>query len=125
MLKQTNDAAFFEMVHSLIGEQEPVAEKERRTNDRRAYRCIQLLAPYDGVRLPAQAEFRKVQCHDISAHGFSYLTSQPPESEYVVICLGAIPFLFYDAEIVHYNAVQQGGSVEYLVGCRLRRRISR
>ena len=75
--------------------------------------------------MPTQADFRKVTCQDISSTGFSYFTSRKPATEQVIIALGAIPFIFYAADIMHANPVNHDGMVEYLVGCRLKNRIER
>lgn len=125
MSHPANDAAFFDMVHALLDEQMAGSEPERRGSARHPYNCIQLLAPFDGKRLPAQADFRKVHCQDISATGLSFCSPRKPETQYVVIALGAVPFSFYVAEVMHAQPVNNDGVVEYLVGCRLMRRITR
>ncbi len=127
MSKQATDAAFFDMIHTLVQEQieEDLQGANRRQSERHDYSCIQLLAPYDGKRLPAQCDFFKVYCQDISATGFAYYVRQMPETKFVIVALGAIPFMFYSAEIVHTSLVNNDGMVEYLVGCKLLDRIQR
>jgi hypothetical protein len=122
MQSQASDVALFDLVHELIQEEEM---PERRSAQRHAYNCIQLLAPYDGERLPTQADFQHVSCLDLSSTGFSFCTRSRPESKFVIIALGEVPFLFFVAEILHVNAVNKDGMLNHHVGCRLLRRIER
>ncbi len=125
MSQQASDAAFFDMVHSLLEEQKEGDGRERRQRERHQYNCIQLLADFDGNSMPAQADFRKVNCQDISATGFSYFSPRKPDTDHVIVALGAIPFMFYVAQVMHANPVNNDGMVEYLVGCRLKNRFTR
>jgi hypothetical protein len=118
------DAALFDMVHSLLREQQPETERERRGGRRRSFNCAQLLAPYDGRQLPAQADFRLERCLEISPTGFSFVTSVPPRTTFVVIALGAVPFKFFSARVMHVGAADETDAGEFRVGCKLLQRIA-
>ena len=122
-MQQAADAAFFEMVHALVTDPS-TDDSERRENERHAYQCVQLIAPYDGVNLPSQIDFCKVQCEDISSNGFAFYSPKIPEMKYVIIALGSLPFHFYEAEVLHNRPMQRDGEIEYLVGCRLLKRLT-
>ncbi len=126
MSYQAADAAFFETVHSLIAEQDFVERtRERREGERHTFPCIQFVAPYDGNRLPAQDEFMKVACKDLSSNGFSFKSMAQPEHDQVVIALGAAPFLFYVAEIRSATPMHNSGLLEYLIGCKIVHQLTR
>lgn len=111
-------------IELLLSNQGTEPLQERRGGERRRYVCTQLLAPYDQGELPQQADFRQVRCRDISPTGFSFRSYRRPETQYVVVALGAIPFKFFVAEIVRANRVQSENGLEYLIGCRFVRRLS-
>ena len=118
MVSETYDASFYEMVHQLLEPNETDAEAERRGRERRAFPKVQLIAPLVDGRMPQQSAFRQVQCHDLSARGFSFLCSRPPECTHLVVGLGTSPSLLYlTAEVRHYSEVLQGDQNVYLVGC--------
>lgn len=125
MLSQLEaDSNLFSMIHSLLDEQIPVGTVERRGGERRAYSCQQLLAPYDGWTLPRQAEFRLVQCQDISPSGFSFISKRRPEYEHLVVALGAVPFTFFAAQVMHAKTIAATPGQPYLVGCRFLNRLT-
>src|SRR6266446_5319314 len=70
------DVTFFALVHSVLEAERRRDLTERRNGRRHAYRCLQRVAPIRDGQLPEPAEFRPVQCVDLSAHGFSYLTHE-------------------------------------------------
>lgn len=96
---------------------------ERRSRDRRSYRCVQMIAPYDGNRLPVAEEFVHIQCHDISQGGFAFLSTEPPAFDHLVLALGRVPFTFVIAHVLHFVPVEEAGETYYLVGCRFLQRI--
>ena len=69
----------------------PGPRSERRKRPRRAFGYFQRIAPYDGQKLPPPAMFCEVRCWDISAGGFSFVSSRPPEHTDYVVALGACP----------------------------------
>ncbi len=104
-----DDTEFFSMVHRLTT---PVQSRDERLHDRHAYQRIQRIAPVFGGRAPDETAFGEVRCFDLSATGFSYLTTTPPESDQLVIALGMPPHVtHFKAEVVHETAYR-------LVGCR-------
>jgi hypothetical protein len=117
------DTALFDLVHDLLKE-ETTAARNRRREERRPYNCVQLLAPFDGERLPMQAEFRPVRCRDLSQRGFSFYTTAPPAHPQVVIALGQVPFKFFAAAIRNVRPVERHGRTQYMVGCQFVKRLS-
>ena len=116
------DANFFSLVHHVI--QAAHGGSDRRGNDRRTYRCEQWIAPYSG-EVPTTAEFRCVQCHDLSPGGFSYLADGPPESDNLVVALGKHPYLFVVAQILHSDWQTVDGREVAVVGCRFVEKIEK
>jgi hypothetical protein len=118
------EADLFDTISDLLAEQEAASDDERRGGDRREYEHIQLLAPYDSSTLPKQEDFRQVQCRDLSPSGFSFVAYRRPTMEHVVIALGAIPFKFLVAKIVHSSPSECELNQDFLVGCRFVRRLT-
>jgi hypothetical protein len=142
LTRSQQDASFYGAMHALLagasadgGERDiPVAERElspltpiamnRRTMDRRPFSCPQLMAPYDGKDLPSQSKFRLTECYDISTTGFGFLADQIPDSQFVVIALGTVPFSFFSAEIVHVDRLEVSAASKFQVGCRFLQRLN-
>ncbi len=122
-MQDAADAALYNLVDHVLKVQPSPAGPERRQSHRHSFDCIQLVAPYDGRRLPSQAEFCKVRCQDLSRSGFSYYCRDLPKTKFVIIALGNLPFRFYVAEIVHCKPLTPCGDERYLVGCRLLQRM--
>ncbi len=118
------ESDLFETISELLAEQDAMYGDERRTGARRSYDCIQLLAPYDTNRLPQQEDFRQVQCRDLSPRGFSFLSYRQPETDHAIVALGAVPFKFFVAKIVHSSPSESEQNQNFLVGCRFVRRLS-
>ena len=118
------EADLFQTISELLAEQNPVSGDERREGTRKSYDCIQLLAPYDANRLPQQEDFRQVRCRDLSPNGFSFLSYRQPSTDHVVVALGAVPFKFFVAKIVHSGPSEKTLGQDYLVGCRFVRRLA-
>jgi hypothetical protein len=97
--------------------------RERRGRPRSAYGVLQLVAAYDGKRLPTQADFDRVLCHDLSTGGFSFFADHPPRFEKVVVALGAIPFSFVVAKVVRTQPGSPGRG-KLLIGCEFVERLS-
>lgn len=117
------DADLYREINELLNEQRDLLGSDRRTNDRRPYQCLQLVAPYDGESLPGQDAFRKERCNDLSASGFSFVSTRRPATAKVVVALGQVPFLFFVADIVHVHAVESDFGDEFFVGCRFVNRV--
>jgi hypothetical protein len=123
------DASFYSLVHELIEAEKLFALQSRpapegRAVGRRTFDCQQLLAPFDGVRLPSQSEFRPVACRDLSPGGFSFVVPQPAEFLAVVVALGQVPFKFFTAQVQNQSRVRHKGRIAYRVGCRFTGRIA-
>jgi hypothetical protein len=123
------DASFYALVHELIEAEKLLAQQigpapEGRAAGRRPFDCLQLLAPYDGVRLPSQSEFRPVACQDLSPGGFSFVLSERAEFASVVVALGCVPFKFFTAQVQNQSRVRHKGRIGYRVGCRFTGRIA-
>ena len=117
------EADLFETISELLAEQNAMHGDERRDGARRSYDCVQLLAPYDANLLPKQEDFRQVQCRDLSPRGFSFLSYRQPATDHVVVALGAVPFKFFVAKIVHSGPSESELNGNHLVGCRFVRRL--
>ena len=127
-IQTSADASFYALVHEVIEAEKSFARLgcsavNERAADRRAFDCQQLLAPFDGIRLPSQSEFRAVSCQDISAGGFSFILTERAEFEQVVVALGQVPFKFFTANLQNQSRVRIKGRPCYRIGCRFTGRI--
>lgn len=94
-------------------------EKNRRKSPRRPFQYRQQVAPYHGGTLPGKASFREVECQDISSTGFSFLSSQLPDFDSIVVALGVAPQQVHIwAHIVSRSPVDDGPAPLYRIGCR-------
>lgn len=92
--------------------------QERRRRPRRSYPYRQSIAPVIQGAMPPKSAFVEIECNDIAAGGFSFLSPQPPPSNSLIVALGVAPKLTYlKAEIVHVRRVQNEGRSMYLIGC--------
>ena len=118
-----NDEYLFELVHALLEESRGYQVGERRTQPRTQYDCVQLIAPFDGVNMPSQAEFRRAYCRDLAAGGFSYFSEQPPENEKLIVALGSVPFTFFVADVLRVKKADVDTTGSYLIGCQFVERL--
>lgn len=118
------NASFFDTVHILLEQDEAKQQAERRIEPRRMYQRLQLMAPVIGDKLPSQAEFRQVECYDISCRGFSYLEPDPPTYDTLVVALGEIPFSFLLARVMGFGQVRRDRRFDYRIGCQFTRRLN-
>lgn len=94
-------------------------QKNRRMSPRRPFQYRQQVAPYHGGLLPGKASFREVECQDISSTGFSFLSSQLPDFDSIVVALGVAPQQVYLwAHIVSRFPLNDGPAPLYRIGCR-------
>ena len=97
---------------------------ERRRRPRRAFSYCQRIAPMSGDSLPSQSMFRVVQCHDISAGGFAFVSPEPPAQESYVVVLGSAPVLIYvKVSVAHVTPTTRDGRDAFLVGCKYTGRV--
>lgn len=91
---------------------------DRRRRPRRSYPYSQRIAPIIEGKLPGRDTFVEVQCNDIAAGGFSYVSPAPPASDMLVVALGAPPNLTYlTVQVAHVNRIKNNGQRMFLVGC--------
>jgi hypothetical protein len=117
-----SDAAFYEMVYYLL-HQRAAGNGNRRGSTRHSFRHVQLIAPYDGRRLPEEQDFVPLPLQDLSAGGFSFFAPYPPSTPLVVVALGRAPYKLLSAEVRHTCRKNVPGQLQYLIGCRFRERI--
>lgn len=99
--------------------------RERRVATRRVFDYRQFVAPYHGGALPGKASFREVECQDISSTGFSFLSSQLPDFDSLVVALGVAPYLTYvRAQIVNRFQIDDGSAPLYRIGCRFAEQVN-
>ena len=118
------DEYLFELIHALLEESRGYQVGQRRAAPRTKYDCVQLIAPYDGFTMPSQAEFRRAHCRDLAKGGFSFFAEQPPETEQLIVALGAVPFSFFVADVVRVKQADVDHTGSYLIGCRFVERLA-
>jgi PAS domain S-box-containing protein len=98
---------------------------EQRDGVRRSFPYRQGIAPYVNDKMPEESDYVEVGFRDISAGGVSFLTSDKPDFEQVIIALGSSQNVtLVAAEVMHVDTTQRDGRLMYLVGCRFLRRIA-
>jgi hypothetical protein len=98
---------------------------ERRGSKRTSFAKTQLIAPYQGNGRPDKSLFSEVECHDISASGFSFITPELPKFDSLVLVLGSAPNMTYmTADITNRVQMTRDEETLYRVGCRFTGRIS-
>jgi PAS domain S-box-containing protein len=96
----------------------PHVPVERRRHPRRSFPYKQRIAAVLDGRLPDRQTFVDVQCKDIAASGFSFLSPKPPASDTLVVALGVPPRVTYlVAQVVHVTRVEKRGQRKFLIGC--------
>lgn len=120
----TQDVELFQLVHELLQESRGYQLGERRDRPRASYDCVQLIAPYDGLTMPSQAQFRRAHCRDLASGGFSFFAEQPPDADRLIVALGSVPFTFFVAEVVRVKRSDVDHTGSYLVGCRFVERLT-
>ncbi len=97
---------------------------ELKTDPRRYRRCpyekVQLIAAYDGLRLPSTHEFRETMCHDLSAQGIAFYSETAQEFRQGIVALTSADAgeRYMVFEIVRTSLVEHDGGEKYLNGCR-------
>ena len=98
--------------------------EDRRAVLRFGFPHKQYVAPYQGGCLPSRASFKEVNCRDVSEHGFSFLTTSPPDFDLLVVALGVAPDLTYmTARVENRICISEGVSPMYRIGCRFMGRL--
>jgi hypothetical protein len=123
LAEHTKDAKFYSLVHSVLEAERRRDLDERRGGRRHPYRCLQLIAPAREARLPNKSEFRQVQCVDLSSSGLSYLSTEIPPSDRLIVVLRLDPFMCLLAEVVRHEELVHEGQMMHRVACRFSGRI--
>ena len=98
--------------------------QERRDSTRKSYTSRQRVAPYDGREMPQRSAFEEVQCLDLSLSGFSFLASEPPAYEQLVVrFFGAKNLVYVIAQIVNRTQIADDPQPLFRVGCRFSGRL--
>jgi hypothetical protein len=121
---ETADADFFALVHHVLEAQDRDPSTNRRDNRRRRYSRVQFIAPLGDVRLPVADDFEQILCYDLSPSGFSFLVTEPPSSERLVVALGEGTYIYVTAAVVHQQLLELQGQSRYLIGCRFISRLN-
>jgi len=91
---------------------------DRRRRPRRTFAYFQRIAPTFDGRIPPLRMFRRVKCLDISAGGFSFLSSVTPNETDFVVALGNPPVVIHvAARVAHVTPTEYEGQPMFLVGC--------
>ena len=106
------------------GEADGAAAAKRRTSQRFPYRYRQRIAAVVDRRPPLEQDFFEVECHDLSAGGFSFFCEERPKFGRLVAEIGqGNSQTHVIAEVVRVIEVRRNGGVVYLVGCRFLKRV--
>lgn len=97
--------------------------REQRKSRRHTYICKQLVAPFDGERLPRQEEFSWALFRDVSSTGISFLAETRPTSKLLIVAVGPAPFNFLVVEVVRATRRNDLSNRPYLVGCSIVREL--
>ena len=123
MTATLQDDRLFDLVDALLQQSRGEPTTERRGQQRTKYNCVQLVAPYDGLTLPSQAEFRRAHCRDLASGGFSFFAERPPETDKLIVALGPVPFQFFVADVVRFKQADVDTTGSYLIGCQFVERL--
>ncbi|MGI8981299.1 MAG: hypothetical protein ACR2FY_18895 [Pirellulaceae bacterium] len=96
---------------------------EQRKSRRHVYRCLQLVAPYDGSRLPRQDEFSWAMFKDVSKSGISFLAEAKPATKQLIVAVGPAPFNFLVVEVVRTSKRNDLKNRPFLIACRILREL--
>lgn len=119
---QGNDAAIFDLMHSLLAGEGRDLQFERRNNGRRPFNQTQLIAMcHDAEGQVGADDFEKRDCFDLSVSGVSFFADDRPKHAFITLALGRVPFKFLTAKICHARPSEDG---RWLVGCKFEKRIS-
>ena len=98
--------------------------REQRKSPRHEYARRQLVASFDGTRMPEQDEFAWAMFRDVSATGVSFLTKKKPAGKLFVVAMGPAPFSFLVVEVVRCSRRDDLSGRPYHVGCSVVRELT-
>ena len=101
----------------------PEQPSTKRRSRRQTYICRQLVAPFDGTRLPQQDEFEWAMFRDVSSSGLSFLSECKPTTKQLIVAVGPAPFSFLVVEIIRTTKRDELATHPYHVGCRILREL--
>ena len=101
---------------------EPLDDKRR--SRRQTYVRRQLVALFDGTRLPQQDEFEWAMFRDVSSTGVAFLSENKPSTKQLVVAVGPAPFTFLVVEVVRTTKRDDLDSRPYHIGCRIVRELN-
>lgn len=92
---------------------------------RQPFKEKQYIAPYVGHgQVPEADAFRAVQCHDLSAGGFSFICDEQPDFQTFVVRLGKVHDQYYVvARVANVVDIGRPGNPRYRVGCTFLERL--
>ncbi len=102
--------------------EKPLADK--RNSRRQSYICRQLVASFDGTRLPQQDEFEWAMFRDVSSTGISFLSENRPATKQLIVAVGPAPFTFLVVETVRITKRDDLDNHPYHIGCRILRELN-
>jgi PAS domain S-box-containing protein len=98
----------------------------RRTFERGQFRSTQRIAPFTSGQIPHPSAFFEVQCHELSAGGFSFFLPHRPKDKKYLVRLGAGEHtILMSVEVRSCRLAEEQGIPQYLVGCKFVERIQR
>lgn len=101
-------------------------QKERRRSKRMPYASLGMVAPYDGLGIPADDSFWPVQCRDLSRGGIAFYSTVKPTCPSLVVCLGSVgdSSCIIACRVVHCASVGDDSEPNFLVGCEFVERLN-
>lgn len=97
----------------------PPALRDQRGADRRPFESEQLIAQYNGRRIPKAWAFRLHKCRDVSTRGMSFFSDQRMASEFVIVRLGnATQSKFVAGKVVRTTRARLPDGDGYCIACR-------
>ncbi|MFN0018265.1 MAG: hypothetical protein ACKVP0_08405 [Pirellulaceae bacterium] len=97
---------------------------EQRRAPRHTYNGRQLVAPFDGVRLPRQDEFDWAMFNDVSETGISFLSESKPATKQLVVAVGPAPFSFLIVDVVRVTRRDDLEGDPLHIGCTIVRELT-
>jgi hypothetical protein len=111
------------MVDDIRSGPEQSAADQRRAR-RHTYTCRQLVAPFDGNRLPRQDEFEWAMFNDVSETGISFLSENKPATKQLVVAVGPAPFSFLIVDVVRSAVRDDLEGHPFHIGCTVVRELT-
>jgi hypothetical protein len=102
-----------------VEEAPPETPSDKRSAERRKFDSEQLIAQYNGRRIPKAWSFRLHKCRDVSTSGLSFYSDQRMASEFVIVRLGnAIEAKFVVGSIVRTTRARLPDGDMFCIACK-------